>query len=237
MKNCHLFVQLFLIPFNTCKLTNVSQSLYRAKNSNDQRDQFKVKYFLLDKNSPYFKAGVDSVGNAASTETAATATAAAVLTDSDAAATAAAEVEPADPPLGNISTANNYSNSSSEANSNGNDNGNSNNNSTSAAGPVTATATAVGLATKPLPPAPLTRAYSTERAAGELVGIIHSATINHLSIRIQTESGEYLNLTVRETTNLISTAHWCSPLTFVFHIFNRLIQAAMQFNARKIGSL
>jgi hypothetical protein len=36
-----------------------------------------------------------------------------------------------------------------------------------------------------------------ERASGELVGIIHSAVISHLSIKIKTESGDYLSLTVR----------------------------------------
>ena len=38
-----------------------------------------------------------------------------------------------------------------------------------------------------------------ERASGELVGIIHSAVISHLSIKIKTESGDYLSLTVRST--------------------------------------
>ena len=43
---------------------------------------------------------------------------------------------------------------------------------------------------------------NTNKAQGQLVGIIHSATINHLSIRIQTESGDYLNLTVSDLVEL-----------------------------------
>jgi hypothetical protein len=34
------------------------------------------------------------------------------------------------------------------------------------------------------------------RARGEMVGIIHSAEIHHLTIKIKTESGDYLSLTV-----------------------------------------
>lgn len=35
------------------------------------------------------------------------------------------------------------------------------------------------------------------RACGELVGVIHSAEIHHLTIKIKTESGDYLSFTVR----------------------------------------
>ena len=38
--------------------------------------------------------------------------------------------------------------------------------------------------------------YAAGRAAGEMVGVIHSASIAHLTIKIVTESGDYLSLTV-----------------------------------------
>lgn len=126
---------------------------HRAKNDRDKRESFKVKYFLLDKNSPYVKAA-DLSGS---------------------------------------------SSASSNNNANGGSAGGSNN-SIEAIPVLTAESAAAtastNTATATKPPSPLHRTYSVDRARGEQLGVIHSASISHLSIRIQTEAGEYLNLTV-----------------------------------------
>ena len=89
---------------------------------------------------------------------------------------------------------------------------------------------------------------NTNKAQGQLVGIIHSATINHLSIRIQTESGDYLNLTVsrdlvefacvvRDLGSLTSLADPLSTKLILcyFYFANRFIPVKVPPNVPKIG--
>lgn len=145
----------------------------RAKNAHDRHANVKVKYFLLDKNNPSLYIGADRPMSSSSTATTATA---------------------ASLPGTRADASNNNSSSSAAENIDTTDTTSSN---TIEAAPGLATPLLTGLA-----PLLNSSENNTMKAQGHLVGIIHSATINHLSIRIQTESGDYLNLTVSPTSIL-----------------------------------
>lgn len=157
-------------------------TIHRAKNSKERGDSSKVKYFLLDKNSPHVNAPAGSVVLQANTNT---------NTSTSSSVSATTLDLPASPsPVPTSSSAAEESATEQKGSESGGDalkSGASSSETT----PADTTATNGANCTS-------ANSYSVGRAQGELLGIIHSAVISHLTIKIHTESGEYLALTVRK---------------------------------------
>lgn len=169
--------------------------MIRAKNTKDQSANVKVKHLLLDKNSAYlnsYAAMVTSAatvrgGDGALTTTSTTASSSSAAAAASTGATAGKEDSTTDAGAEEEGAAEHKS-----------------------SGTTTTIATGTGDTPAPAPPLTLEAqaaggsqgmrdengAYTAGRAQGELLGVIHSAVISHLTIKIHTEAGDYLCLTV-----------------------------------------
>ena len=75
------------------------------------------------------------------------------------------------------------------------------------------------------------------RADGEMVGIIHSAVISHLTIRIKTESGDYLSLTVCTLEYMYGCIDLCISFDLLCVVlWNRSTRKGTPCSARRTGS-
>jgi len=171
---------MFLLLYFVCNVV-------RAKNANDRLDAHKVKYFLLDKNSPHTNSALMlSTSTSAKEENYEN-------YNADAADIGIEEVDEVS--FGTTSAA-----ISSNCVSNLNSTPESTSPILSPAVSPTASGISAACAAAPTAGPEHTKrdrtAPWTERAQGEMVGIIHSAVIHHLTIKIKTESGDYLNLKV-----------------------------------------
>ena len=171
----------------------------RAKNAKDRLDNHKVKFFLLDKNSPYVNT---STMLSTATSCKEEGQSGSVSTTAGPSPAQSSTPSPTSPIPPSIFTQLARGERSMEARaslvaSDEEDDG-------SRVSPVDTAQPASRPGDGSLLGSPSREATSGDgtprclpaRADGEMVGIIHSAVISHLTIRIKTESGDYLSLTV-----------------------------------------
>ena len=146
--------------------------LHRSKDAKDIQDAHKVKYFLLDKNSPYVNTTEMLSTQSSSKETKKQSAAGNnknAKTDATAAGDADVDLTNEKEPDFGSETAGDEEDSPNKS--------------------------------------PIVPNYSPLKANGEMIGIIHGAVIKHLTIKIVTESGDYLSLTVSLMCTLERRAH------------------------------